>query len=207
MSNNAVSEDSPVTLSVPSPGVSPYDTYWNSFLPAFMDRMSLQMRKNMTAIVEPYGLSHAHAIYLIALNLQDGQTMVSLSRFLDLDTANTTRVIKTLREKGFVYDDRKTESNKKFRIFLTDSGKALASLVMNRITELNNSYFANIPREDILNMRNTLIQVLNNMNLDLDDYMHSKYEDPFYTHLHLMPQVDGYESLSARAPSRSRDYE
>ena len=207
MSNNAVSEDSPATVGVPSSGVSPYDTYWNSFLPAFMDRMSLQMRKNMTAIVEPYGLSHAHAIYLIALNLQDGQTMVSLSRFLDLDTANTTRVIKTLREKGFVYDDRKTESNKKFRIFLTDSGKALASLVMNRITELNNSYFANIPREDILNMRNTLIQVLNNMNLDLDDYMHSKYEDPFYTHLHLMPQVDGYESLSARAPSRSRDYE
>lgn len=207
MSNNAVSEDSPVTVGVPSSGVSPYDTYWNSFLPAFMDRMSLQMRKNMTAIVEPYGLSHAHAIYLIALNLQDGQTMVSLSRFLDLDTANTTRVIKTLREKGFVYDDRKTESNKKFRIFLTDSGKALANLVMNKITELNNSYFANIPREDILNMRNTLIQVLNNMNLDLDDYMHSKYEDPFYTHLHLMPQVDGYESLSARAPSRSKDYE
>ena len=207
MSNNAVSEDRPVAVDVPSSGVSPYDTYWNSFLPAFMDRMSLQMRKNMTAIVEPYGLSHAHAIYLIALNLQDGQTMVSLSRFLDLDTANTTRVIKTLREKGFVYDDRKTESNKKFRIFLTDSGKALASLVMNRITELNNSYFANIPREDILNMRNTLIQILNNMNLDIDDYMHSKYEDPFYTHLHLMPQVDGYESLSARAPSRSRDYE
>ena len=128
MSNNAVSEDSPVTVGVPSSGVSPYDTYWNSFLPAFMDRMSLQMRKNMTAIVEPYGLSHAHAIYLIALNLQDGQTMVSLSRFLDLDTANTTRVIKTLREKGFVYDDRKSESNKKFRIFLSDSGKALATL-------------------------------------------------------------------------------
>ena len=207
MSNNAISEDSSASAGIPNSGTSPYDTYWNSFLPAFMDRMSLQMRKNMTAIVEPYGLSHAHAIYLIALNLQDGQTMVSLSRFLDLDTANTTRVIKTLREKGFVYDDRKSESNKKFRIFLTDSGKALANLVMNRITELNNSYFANIPREDILNMRNTLIQVLNNMNLDLDDYMHSKYEDPFYTHLHLMPQVDGYESLSARAPSRSRDKE
>ena len=207
MSNNAVSPDNTVSVGLPNTGSSPYDTYWNSFLPAFMDRMSLQMRKNMTAIVEPYGLSHAHAIYLIALNLQDGQTMVSLSRFLDLDTANTTRVIKTLREKGFVYDDRKTESNKKFRIFLTDSGKALANMVMTKITELNNSYFANIPREDILNMRNTLIQVLNNMNLDIDDYMHSKYEDPFYTHLHLMPQVDGYESLSARAPSRSRDYE
>ncbi|MBQ5483569.1 MAG: hypothetical protein IIT75_04370, partial [Candidatus Methanomethylophilus sp.] len=171
MADNVVSEGSKYSGEPRVSAVSPYDTYWNSFLPAFMDRMSLQMRKNMTAIVEPYGLSHAHAIYLLALNLQDGQTMVGLSRFLDLDTANTNRVIKTLREKGFVYDDRKSESNKKFRIFLSDSGKALADLVMTKITELNNSYFANIPREDILNMRNTLIQVLNNMNLDLDDYM------------------------------------
>ena len=202
MTENAVSEGSKYSGEPRVSAVSPYDTYWNSFLPAFMDRMSLQMRKNMTAIVEPYGLSHAHAIYLIALNLQDGQTMVGLSRFLDLDTANTNRVIKTLREKGFVYDDRKSESNKKFRIFLSDSGKALADLVMTKITELNNSYFANIPREDILNLRNTLIQVLNNMNLDIDEYMNSKSEDPFYTHLHLMPQVDGYESLSTRAPSR-----
>lgn len=179
--------------------VDPYDTYWNSFLPAFFDRMSLQMRKNMTAIVEPYGLTHAHAIYLIALELQDGQTMVGLSHFLDLDTANTNRVIKVLREKGFVYDDRKNENTKKFRIYLTDSGRALAEEIMTKITELNESYFANIPRENILNMRNTLIQVLNNMNLNIDDYMHSKYDNPFYTLLHIVPQnEDGYEAIPDR---------
>jgi DNA-binding MarR family transcriptional regulator len=163
----------------------------------------MQMRKNMTSIVEPYGLTHAHAIYLIALHLQDGQTMVGLSRFLDLDTANTNRVIKLLREKGFVYDDRSDSSQKKFRIFLTEEGKKLAETVMTKITELNNSYFANIPREDIIKMRNTLIQVLNNMNLDIDEYMHSKYEDPFYTHLHLVPE-DGYESVPQRYDGRRR---
>lgn len=178
--------------------MDPSDTYWNSFLPAFFDRMSMQMRKNMTAIVEPYGLTHAHAIYLIALNLQEGQTMVGLSRFLDLDTANTNRVIKVLREKGFVYDDRKNESNKKFHIYLTDSGKALADEIMTKITELNDSYFANIPRENILNMRNTLIQVLNNMNLNIDEYMHSKYDNPFYTLLHIVPPSDGYEAIPQR---------
>ncbi len=179
--------------------VDPSDTYWNSFLPAFFDRMSLQMRKNMTSIVEPYGLTHSHAIYLIALELQDGQTMVGLSHFLDLDTANTNRVIKVLREKGFVCDDRKTENTKKFRIFLTDSGRALAEGIMARITELNESYFANIPREDILSMRNTLIQVLNNMNLNIDEYMHSKYDNPFYTFLHIVPQSDdAYEAIPDR---------
>ncbi len=185
-----------------SPIVNPDDTYWNSFLPAFFDRMSLQMRKNMTSIVEPYGLTHSHAIYLIALHLQDGQTMVSLSRFLDLDAANTNRVIKTLREKKLVYDDRKTESTKKYRIFLTEEGQKLATEIMTRITELNNSYFANIPREDILNMRNTLIQILNNMNLNIDEYMSSKYEDPFYTHLHIVPPSDGYEAFSDRVSTR-----
>lgn len=176
------------------------DVYWNSFLPAFFDRMSFQMRKNMTEVVSPYGLTSAHAIYLIALKLQDGQTLVSLSRFLDLDTANTNRVIKVLREKGFVYDDRKTENSKKYFIYLTESGQELAEFIMKRVTELNNSYFKDIPREDVLHLRNTLIHILNNMNLDIDSYMHSKYEDPFYTHLHITPLVDAYETESVRAP-------
>ncbi len=168
------------------------DIYWNSFLPAFFDRMSVQMRKNMTEFVKDYGLTSAHAIYLIALRLQDGQTLVSLSRFLDLDTANTNRVIKILREKKLIYDDRKSESSKKYSIYLTDEGRALADRVMNGITELNNKYFENIPREDVLHLRNTLIRILGNMELDINSYMGSKYEDPFYTHLSIVPLDDDY---------------
>lgn len=180
------------------------DVYWNSFLPAFFDRMSLVMRKNMTEIVSDHGLTSAHAIYLIALHIKDGQTLVSLSRFLDLDTANTNRVIKVLREKELVYDDRKSDSSKKYNIYLTEEGHALAKKVMDGITELNNSYFREIPREDILHMRNTLIRVLNNMNVDIDSYMGSKYEDPFYTHLHIIPPEDGYEAESLRLSSTKK---
>lgn len=178
------------------------DVYWNSFLPAFFDRMSVLMRKNMTRIVEDYGLTSAHAIYLIALKLQDGQTLVSLSRFLDLDTANTNRVIKVLREKGFVYDDRKSENSKKYSIYLTESGQQLATKIMDGVTELNNQYFADIPREDILHMRNTLIHVLNNMNLDIDRYMGSKHENPFYTLLHITPLDNDYPTEPRRLVER-----
>lgn len=166
------------------------DIYWNSFLPVFFDRMSCIMRKNMTKEVSEFGLTSAHSIYLIALKLQDGQTLVSLSKFLDLDPANTNRVIKVLKEKGFVYDDRKSESNKKYSIYLTDAGKKLAKRVMDNITESTNKYFEGVPREDIIHMRNTLIAVLRNMDLDLEGYMHSKYEDPYYTHLQTVP-LDG----------------
>ncbi len=163
----------------------------------------MQMRKNMTAIVSPYGLTHAHVVYLIALHLQDGQTMVSLSRFLDLDTANTNRVIKVLREKGLVYDDRTDSSQKKFKIFLTDEGKELAEHVMSKITELNNAYFADIPYEDIVHMRNTLLKVLKNMDLDFEGYMNSERADPFYTHLHIVPD-EGYEAVPLRYDGRKK---
>ena len=180
------------------------DVYWNSFLPAFFDRMSLVMRRNMTDIVSEYGLTSAHAVYLIALHIKDGQTLVSLSRFLDLDTANTNRVIKVLREKKMVYDDRKSESSKKYSIYLTELGHELAAKVMDGIMELNNSYFRDIPREDILQMRNTLIRVLNNMDVDIDSYMGSRYEDPFYTHLHIIPPDDGYEAEPLRLTNKPK---
>jgi len=163
------------------------DTYWNSFLPVFFDRMSTIMRKNMTKIVNEHGLTSAHSIYLVALNLQDGQTMIQLSRFLDLDPANTNRVIKTLKEKGFVFDDRKTETSKKYSVYLTESGRELAKRIMTCITELNNSYFEGIPREDIVRMRNTLIRVLQNMDSDLDKYLTYEFNDPYYTHLQAIP--------------------
>ncbi len=180
------------------------DIYWNSFLPAFFDRMSVQMRKNMTEFVKDYGLTSAHAIYLIALRLQDGQTLVSLSRFLDLDTANTNRVIKILREKQLIYDDRKSESSKKYSIYLTEEGRDLADRVMNGVTEPNNKYFDNIPREDILHLRNTLIRILNNMELDINSYMGSKYEDPFYTHLSIVPLDDDYTTEPLLLENRKR---
>ena len=92
------------------------DIYWNSFLPAFFDRMSFQMRKNMNEMLSDYGLTSAHAIYLIALNLQDGQTLVSLSRFLDLDPANTNRVIKTKGSRSCIRRQRDSEKQEIFDI-------------------------------------------------------------------------------------------
>ena len=72
-------------------------------------------------------------------------------------------------------------------------------MVMDKTTELNNSYFRDISREDVLQMRNTLIHILRNMEMDIDEYMGSKYENPFYTHLHIAPLKEGYETVSRRA--------
>ena len=167
-----------------------YDLYWNSFLPVFFDRISMVIKKTMTEAVKDYGITSAHSIYLIALNLQDGQTLMELSRFLDLDPANTNRVIKVLKEKELVYDDRKSQRSKKYRIFITDLGKEAAKKSMDATNKVLNDPMNQVSEEELLQVRTTLIKVLNAIDPDLDEYMASKWTHPFYTYLHFIPPED-----------------
>ena len=75
---------------------------------------------------------------------------------------------------------------------------------MDGIVELNNSYFRDIPQDEIVQMRNTLLHVLDNMNVDFEGYMNSKYEDPFYTHLHVIPADADYEMVPLRIDTRKK---
>lgn len=163
------------------------DLYWNSFLPIFFDRMTSVMRKDMTEEVKEYGLTSAHSVYLIGLYLQNGSTLVRLSRLLDMDAANTTRVIRVLKEKGLVTDDRESEHSKKYHIFLTEEGEKLAKRVMDKTMECNNRYMSNLSREEILQVRNSLLKILRNMDPNLDEYMAYKYTNHFYTYLATRP--------------------
>ena len=124
-------------------------------------------------------------IYIMALTLKDGQTMVGLSQFLDLDTSNTNHVIKVLRERDLVCDDRVDQSRKKFRIFLTPEGRLLGLYLMDFQTNVVNECFKGISDEEILFMRNIMIRLLENIDPDLENYMQSRYQDPFYTYLHV----------------------
>ncbi|MDR1954811.1 MAG: MarR family winged helix-turn-helix transcriptional regulator [Candidatus Methanoplasma sp.] len=161
------------------------DIYWNTFLPVFFARVSDILKKEMTKELEPLGLTSAHGIYIMGLTLRDGQTMVGLSQFLDMDVSNTNHVIKVLRSKELVYDDRTSESSKKFKIYLTDKGKELGLHLMDFQTGYMNRYFNGISNEEIITLRNLLLKFLRNIDPDLDNYMLCRYQDPFYTYLHV----------------------
>ncbi|MCL1811673.1 MAG: MarR family winged helix-turn-helix transcriptional regulator, partial [Methanomassiliicoccaceae archaeon] len=154
------------------------DVYWNTFLPAFFARVSDIIKNEMTKELKPYGLTSAHGIYIMALTLRDGQTMVGLSQFLDMDASNTNHVIKALRSRGLVYDDRASESSKKFKIYLTEKGRELGLHLMDFQTEYMNGYFNGISNEEIITLRNILLKLLKNIDPDLDNYMLCRYQDP-----------------------------
>ncbi|MBE6520254.1 MAG: winged helix-turn-helix transcriptional regulator [Thermoplasmata archaeon] len=182
--------------------IGTYGSYWNSYLPMFFDRMSALMKKKMTEVVQSEGITSAHAIYLIALRLQDGQTMAEISHFLDLDQANTHRVMKVLSEKKLVYDDRMTPTSKKFSIMLTQKGKDLADRVMQSTEEYLDNCFKDVSDDELFQVRNTLIKVLMRMDPDLNAYMNSpKWKNPFFVYLAFMPpeeEADYYGMVESR---------
>lgn len=164
------------------------------------------MRKNVNDEIADTDLTSAHTIYLIALNLRDGQTMVELSKFLDYDLANTSRVIKTLMQKGYVYDDRKTPHSRGYRIFLTVTGRNLSERVMEFERSKYEEYFKNVDVEDLLHLRDTLISILRNMDPDLDKYMSSPFDNPYYTLLQTNPSPDDSDEffVTGRLPYKEK---
>ena len=165
--------------------------YWNSFLPIFFDRINASMRNHMTDEVSAYGLTSSHAVYLIALVLNGPMSQTELSNFLDMDPANTHRVVKVLYDKGMVYDDRINQTSRNYRLHLTEIGKKLGNQVMDSTSKWMDEALEDIPTEDILNMRNTLITILRRIEPDIDSYMNSQYTNPFYTYLLTNPPGDG----------------
>ncbi len=125
-------------------------TYWEMFLPTLLDRLSFHMHKDIDERVRKYGLNSHHVQYLMALRIHDGQTLVGLSKFLDIDNANTHRVIKFLKENGYVYDDRKDSKSKKYHVFLTERGKEVADEISDSIAELNREYFSELTKGEAI---------------------------------------------------------
>ncbi len=172
-----------------------HNAYWNSFLPIFFDRINIATRRVMASCVKHYDLTAIYAEYLVALNLREGLTLVELSKFLDVDTANTNRIIKVLKKKGLVYDDRPSEKSKKFNIFLTKEGKELADFIMVETQSTMNGFFKGVPKFNIDNLRFTLIKILYNVDPNFEEYVDSKWVNPFFTYMGLAWDEESPEAL------------
>ncbi len=156
------------------------DSFWDYFSILFLDKLSRDMRKDLNASLAEYGITSAHAMYLIALGINDCQTPISLSKFLDVDGANTNRMIKTLMEHGYVTDDRKRKNSRKFQISLTDSGRELKDQILNRIEKMSVKYMEGISQEDYERFRRTLSALMRNV---MSSDSSNLFNKPFYSYM------------------------
>ncbi|MBE6524899.1 MAG: winged helix-turn-helix transcriptional regulator [Thermoplasmata archaeon] len=161
---------------------SEYDELWGVFLPLLFDKISRNIRIDMSKELEEYGLSSMHAPYLMALNIKNGQTLMSLSHFLDMDRSNSCRVIRELEDKGMVYDLRRSPTSKNYPLFLTHRGELISNKLMDVMYSLVSRYFEGISEDEYKKMKNTLIRLFEN--ISTEGYSSPTWRmDPYYEYM------------------------
>ena len=131
------------------------EVYWENYLVLVIDRIVRSMRAVINDDIADLGITSAQAPYLLALHIKDGQPMASLSTFLEMDRANTSRMIKSLQEMGMITTERPINNSRNVPVLLTAHGREVAEDLFDRMVALNRSFFAGISDKDFLRLRNT----------------------------------------------------
>lgn len=112
------------------------------FFPKSIGRLNKQMQKIFGEELRPYDLSSAHAMYLVVLFENDGLTLRELTENVNMDKANTTRVVTDLKVKGYIYTDCLKVGSRKYKVYLTEEGKKAAEIVRSAIKRMLDNIFS-----------------------------------------------------------------
>ena len=102
------------------------------------------------ARMDAFDLSAAHTQCLCLLHeaMPEGLTQTELSRRIGMDRAQVSRVLRTLRERGYLPDAPQT--GYKRRYVLTEAGLAAANGVQSIVAQVHAYVSEGIPPEDIV---------------------------------------------------------
>lgn len=103
-------------------------------IPVLIGSFFKKVRKNRNEMLAAYKLSSSHVMYLMVLyKNSEGLTLSNLNEILEVDKANTTRVVKDLIKKGYLIKDEKNLGLRKYKVLLTDKGTEISRKIKNNI--------------------------------------------------------------------------
>jgi DNA-binding MarR family transcriptional regulator len=136
--------------------------YWKLFMPVVTRIMEKEIQKRQVRTNELYGISEIHVKYLLALDSGEC-TLKELSDGLFFNKANTTRAIRCLEEKGYVYDNRISKTSRKYDLFLTENGKKVTQYLKKDIDSVIETFFKGISDEEIRGFIHTINTMCQNI--------------------------------------------
>ncbi|BBE30710.1 MarR family transcriptional regulator [Tepiditoga spiralis] len=123
-------------------------------------KMYMYLNKNL----EKYSISKGQIHFLMLLYRKgNGLTQEQISKFLDIDKANTTRALKKLIENGYVEKKRDEKDKRIFRVYLTDKGLNLKPKIKEILNELDQKLTFGITQKEIEQVLSTLEKVDKNL--------------------------------------------
>lgn len=119
-----------------------------------------------------YNISAAEQPFFMALQNCEGVTQEELTEMVCVDKAVTTRVVKTLEEKGFLVRKKDTQDRRQNRIYPTPLTRDLGATVRKDLLAYNDAVTRGISREELEVVQRALIT----MEANLEDLLTGKSE-------------------------------
>lgn len=114
---------------------------------------------------ELFGISSIHIRYILILGTGK-YTLKELSECLFFNKANTSRAISSLRDLGYVTDDRTSVNSRKYSIFLTPRGREVLKYLKDKRDSDIDVFFEGILDRDFKNFLKVIERVCINIDKD-----------------------------------------
>lgn len=105
---------------------------------------------------------------LMLLSVKDGQYQRQLAKSLLKDRPNITRIIDLLESKQLVIRKQDEDNKRKFRIFLTEEGRKIATDYRTIAQSIATPVYNELTEEEGLFLQKILCRIFNNMNKELN---------------------------------------
>ncbi len=116
----------------------------------------------VSARLEPEGLTHAQWVPLLKLHQGEARTAAELARLLFLDAGSMTRMLDRLEAKGFVRRKRSDQDRRIIHLALTPAGEATARRIPPILCEVQNAHLRGFSRAELDTLQGLLQRVLAN---------------------------------------------
>ena len=117
----------------------------------------------LTPLLAEHGIPFGHWAFLRVLWEQDGLTQRELSDAVGVTEPTTFAAVKALMNGGYITRRHKPGNKRKFYVYLTPEGASLRDVLVPLAEEVNRVAVKNIPREQVVIMRTTLLKMIENL--------------------------------------------
>ncbi len=102
----------------------------------------------MAKELEAYRVGSGQFEFLLVLYHRDGVSQETLAKILKVSKATSARAIQNLEKEGYVYRERDENDLRAYRVYLTEKGKEMRDIILNKLIYFLDILFSDFTLEE-----------------------------------------------------------
>lgn len=110
-----------------------------------------------------YDVQPSSSAVLLPLAEEEGQTLSKLARMLNMKAPTVTVIANRLQEKGWIRRDRSSDDRRKVHLYLTESGRAVAEILIKIRKRILQQMVVGLEREHMNTVNEIIMKMYTNI--------------------------------------------